>query len=174
MKELQEKKIYLDPETGELFYEGTQVFIIPRQLLMNASTEFARAFIGFFGRGMFSLYRLISHNVGKKIFETYLPPNAEGKKGEEIIHIVFRHFFESGWGQYELRKVNDSIYVVTLRNFWLGQGMKGATNKPMCALLEGLLKSLFERAFGREATVTETRCVAIGDDRDEFEVRLSG
>jgi len=37
-----------------------------------------------------------------------------------------------------------------------------------------LYLSLFERAFGKEATVTEIRCVAIGDDHDEFEVRLAG
>ena len=173
MEGLEEKKLYFNPETGELYYQGVQVFIIPRQLLMSAATEFAGAFFGFFG-GMFSLYRLISHNVGKKIFETYLPPEAESKKGEEIIELVFRHFFESGWGRYELERIDPNTYRVAVYNFWLGRGMKGATNKPMCALLEGLFASLFERAFGKEATVTETKCVAIGDDRDEFEIRLAG
>jgi predicted hydrocarbon binding protein len=49
-------------------------------------------------------------------------------------------------------------------------GLKGMDKKPVCALMEGILSSLFTRAFAHPVRVTETACVAIGDSVDHFEV----
>ena len=165
-----ERVLVLDEDTGSVKYDGMPVFIIPRELLVGAAQEMTNAFLSFTGRGMLGIYRMVSRKIGQKIFQIHLPPGAEGKTGEELIDTVFDRFVESGWGRYSLDRVGEKKYVVRVHHFWLGEALKGVDKKPLCTLMEGILTSLFSRAFGREAKVKETQCVAVGGDVDEFEV----
>ncbi len=117
------------------------------------------------------MYRMMSYKMGEKIFRIHLPPGAEGKSGDDLIDLVFMRFVESGWGNYRCAK-NTNGYEVTVNNFWLGQGLKGMDKKPVCALMEGILASLFERAFAKPIRVNEIECVAIGNTCDKFEVEF--
>ena len=165
----EQRTFILDRTTGSVEYDGLPVFIIPRELLVGSTEEFAQVFNSLLGKGMIGIYRIMSQKMGEKIFRIHLPPGAEGKTGDDLLDLVFTRFVESGWGNYAFEK-NGNGYHVTVKNFWLGQGLKGMDKKPVCALMEGILASLFHRAFEREVRVNETECVAIGDAQDRFEV----
>ncbi len=167
----EERTLTLNRESGSVQYDGLPVFIIPRELLVDSAEEFAKVFDSLLGKGMIGMYRMVSHKMGEKIFRIHLPPGAEGKTGDALIDLVFARFVESGWGSYTCIK-NPSGYQVTVNNFWLGQGLKGMDKKPVCALMEGVLSSLFTRAFDRQVRVHETECVAIGNACDKFEIIL--
>lgn len=115
------------------------------------------------------MYRMISYRMGEKIFRIHLPPGAEGKTGDDLLDLVFARFVESGWGSYTYTKTERG-YELMVRNFWLGRGLRGMDKKPVCALMEGILASLFERAFLRPIHVSETECVGNGNAFDKFEV----
>lgn len=169
---LQEQRtLTLDRESGGVEYDGLPVFIIPRELLVGSTEEFAQVFNSLLGKGMIGMYRMMSHKMGEKIFRIHLPPGAEGKSGDDLLQLVFTRFVESGWGNYSFEK-NGNGYCVTVQNFWLGQGLKGMDKKPVCALMEGILSSLFIRAFERKVQVHERQCVANGDACDRFEVNF--
>ncbi len=159
----------LDRESGSVQYDGLSVFIIPRDLLVGSAEEFAKVFDSLLGKGMIGMYRMVSHKMGERIFRIHLPPGAEGKTGAALIDLVFTRFVESGWGSYKHTE-NSGGYEVTVNNFWLGQGLKGMDKKPVCALMEGILSSLYARAFNRQVHVHETECVAIGNACDKFEI----
>jgi len=163
------RNLTLDRSSGSVEYDGLPVFIIPRELLVGSAEEFAKVFNSLLGKGMIGMYRMMSHKMGEKIFRIHLPPGADGKSGDELLDLVFARFVESGWGKYICEK-NGNGYHVTVTNFWLGQGLVGMDKKPVCALMEGILTSLFNRAFERRVRVNETECVAIGDAQDKFEI----
>jgi predicted hydrocarbon binding protein len=166
---IENRTVTLDRESGMVRYDDLPVFIIPRDLLVDSATEFAKVFNSMLGRGMIGMYRMISYRMGEKIFRIHLPPGAEGKTDEALLDMVFARFIESGWGSYTYAK-NESGYDLTVNNFWLGRGLKGMDKKPVCALMEGILASLFERAFQRPVRVNETECVALGAPCDKFQV----
>jgi len=166
---LENRSLTLDRESGLVQYDGLPVFIIPRVLLVGSAEEFAKVFDSLLGRGMIGMYRMVSHKMGEKIFQIHLPPGAEGKTGDTLLDLVFTRFVESGWGSYRYTP-HENGYQVIVQNFWLGQGLIGMDKKPVCALMEGILASLFSRAFDRQVRVTETECVAIGSGCDKFEI----
>ncbi len=169
MANLEERNVQLDRESGLVRYDAMPVFIIPRELLVDSAKEFAQVFNSLLGKGMIGMYRMISYKMGEKIFRIHLPPGAEGKKGDDLLDLVFKRFVESGWGNYTYTK-DQRGYQLTIHNFWLGQGLKGMDKKPVCALMEGILASLFERAFERPIRVNEVECVAVGSMYDKFEI----
>jgi predicted hydrocarbon binding protein len=149
------------------------VFIIPRELLINTAEEMSSSVLSFTGRGMMGIYRMVSRKMGQRIFEMHMPPEAEGKTGMALIEAVFDRFVSSGWGRYEVEKVEGDGYRVVSRYFWLSEALKGIDKKPICAMMEGILASLFSQAFDCKAEVKETSCVAIGDEADIFEIELN-
>ncbi len=165
------RTLTLDRASGSVEYDGLPVFIIPRELLVGSAEEFAKVFDSLLGKGMLGMYRMMSQKMGEKIFRIHIPPGADGKSGDALLDLVFARFVESGWGNYAYEK-NGGGYQVTVTNFWLGQGLKGMDKKPVCALMEGILTSLFARASNRAVRVSETECVAIGDECDKFEVKF--
>ncbi len=167
-----ERSMVLDDETGALQYDSMPVFVIPRELMVGAAEEMVNGLLSFTGKGMLGIYRIFSRKVGQKIFQIHLPPEAEGKSGEDMVNAVFDRFVVSGWGRYAYERTADGKYTVSVRHFWLGEALKGVDKKPLCSMMEGVLGSLFTRAFGKDAKVTETQCVALGDPIDAFEVQL--
>ncbi len=169
MGTIETRSLTLDREAGSVRYDDLPVFIIPRDLLIDSAGEFAKVFNSLLGKGMIGMYRMISYKMGEKIFRIHLPPGAEGKTEEALLDLVFTRFVESGWGSYTYTKTERG-YELTVLNFWLGRGLKGMDKKPVCALMEGILASLFERAFQRPIRVSETECIAIGGAADKFEI----
>jgi len=166
------RTLVLDSDTGALSDGDMPVFIIPRELLINTAEEMSSSVLSFTGRGMMGIYRMVSRKMGQRIFEMHMPPEAEGKTGMELIHAVFDRFVTSGWGRYEVNQTSDKSFEVVSRYFWLSEALKGIDKKPICAMMEGILVSLFSQAFGGKAEVKETGCVALGEKVDTFEVVL--
>lgn len=166
------RTLVLDAETGALSDGEMPVFIIPRELLINTAEEMSSSVMSFTGRGMLGIYRMVSKKMGQRIFELHMPPEAEGKTGMDLINAVFDRFVTSGWGRYEVTQTGEDTYHVLSRYFWLSEALKGIDKKPICALMEGILATLFSQAFDRKVDVKETSCVAIGDEVDTFEIKI--
>ncbi|NIM94212.1 MAG: hypothetical protein GTO18_10940 [Anaerolineales bacterium] len=166
------RTLVLDEDTGALYDDTMPVFIIPRELLINSAEEMSGSVLSFTGRGMLGIYRMVSRKMGQRIFELHMPPEAEGKSGMDLINTVFDRFVSSGWGRYEVSQVDGDTYRVISHYFWLSEALKGIDKKPVCALMEGIIASLFIKAYDRKVDVKETTCVAIGDELDTFEVKL--
>jgi predicted hydrocarbon binding protein len=166
------RTLVLDTDTGALSDGEMPVFIIPRELLISTAEEMSSSVLSFTGRGMMGIYRMVSRKMGQRIFEMHMPPEAEGKKGMDLINAVFDRFVTSGWGRYEVTQIDDDTHHVVSRYFWLSEALTGVDKKPICALMEGILGSLFTQAFDRKVEVREVQCVAIGDEVDIFEVKF--
>lgn len=166
------RTLVLDDETGALSDGEMPVFIIPRELLISTAEEMSSSVLSFTGRGMLGIYRMVSRKMGQRIFEMHMPPEAEGKTGMDLIEAVFDRFVTSGWGRYEVTGINENTYQVVSRYFWLSEALKGIDKKPICAMMEGILASLFSQAFECKAEAKEISCVSIGDEVDTFEIEL--
>jgi predicted hydrocarbon binding protein len=144
------------------------VLIIPRELMIYTAEEISSSLLSFARRGMMGIYRMVSRKTDQRVFYMHMPPEAVGKKGIDLINAVF----DLGWSRYQVTEVDENTHHVVSRCFWLSEALKGVDKKPICALMEGILGSLFSQAFDRKVEVNEIQCVAIGDEVDTFEVKI--
>lgn len=85
-----------------------------------------------------------------------------GRDTDALFDAVCRTAGDLGWGSWTLDRSVDAIILDVLNSPFAATQI--TADKPMCSPILGMFEALAEIVFGAPATVTETRCAAVGTD----------
>jgi predicted hydrocarbon binding protein len=98
---------------------------------------------------------------------------ADGR--DKAVDMFAKFISTRGWGDFKLSKTtgdNPKIHAV-VHNIPVGEAMRGY-GKPVDAYMAGCVAGIASLILGEGVLCRETKCVAMGDERCEFEAsRLS-
>jgi len=119
-----------------------------------------------YGTGGCAFLYIVGYRLGELSGEKY---GTERVSKEFVMEDVLA-FQAFGWGVPEVVELNLLKPRVRLRfyNLFESVGTKGRSDEPFCHFFRGYLAGLFSKFFGREVTVREIKCVAMGDAYCEF------
>ncbi|MDY6864357.1 MAG: V4R domain-containing protein [Halobacteriota archaeon] len=114
-----------------------------------------------------SISKTVDYNIGKRIGKIVAEECKKLFKNNPL-DASFEIIEYSGWGQI---KIDRSENVVKVRNSLVSRYYlkhEGASNDTIDDIMSGIISAIFEEIEGKECKVTETKCIAKGDEYCEF------
>ncbi|MGQ9479660.1 MAG: V4R domain-containing protein [Thermoproteota archaeon] len=96
-----------------------------------------------------------------------------GVDKQTALKIVLAERSAKGWCMAELEDFNSREAVVVVRELFECMLFRNGQNKPVSQFFRGYLAGLFQYVYGKEVSITETRCIAKGDDACTFTIQVS-
>lgn len=111
-------------------------------------------------------------SIGAEILNHYMKI-AKSDKIEDMVEVAKAINFTLGWGVIDNVSIDAERGQAKLRIYQsfeceLGKGR----DKPQSQFYRGAIAGIFTRLFGKDVEVKETRCIAMGDQYCEFEVKV--
>jgi predicted hydrocarbon binding protein len=110
---------------------------------------------------------------GGKFMAEYLSKRLGPRWGKgRLISEAIKIYRAGGWGNIELVKYSPEENEIVLRLYhsFECEAFKGS-EKPMSSFVKGHINGLVSGILDRELSITETRCIAVGDLYCEFKIR---
>ncbi len=101
----------------------------------------------------------------------YMRMRKQYSSREEILKAFIDLKLSENWGEIKVDVNLDSGEgkIVVYKSF---EGKYyGASSTPICHFFKGYIEGFLRELIGREITVEETKCVAMGDENCTFEIR---
>ena len=113
----------------------------------------------------FHLGRLLGESIARRLMELVEAPP------EDMARLFAQVYTAYGWGKMEVRPLflGRGIRVAVEENF---EALAyGRSLEPVCHFTRGVIAGAASAVLGRECSVEEVKCRAMGDERCEFVVR---
>ena len=114
-----------------------------------------------------SISKTVDYNIGKRIGKIVAD---ECKKlfKDDPISASFEIIEYSGWGQIKIDRSENivRVYNSLVSMYYLKH--EGASKDTIDDIMRGIISAIFEEIEGEDCKVTETKCIAKGDDYCEF------
>lgn len=113
-------------------------------------------------------------SIGHQVYNSYV--EVAGTDEPEVLIGLFKAYAKTlGWGTVEVVKTDIETGRIQLRVYEsceceIGKG----SEQPYSQIVRGMLAGFFSLVFGKDARVTETRCIAKGDPYCEYTVNMHG
>ncbi|MBM1154513.1 hypothetical protein DRN94_001390 [archaeon] len=119
-------------------------------------------------------FAIVSYNAGKKVgkdIAMWLKVKYKLEPKDMIIALEqYMRAFGMGVPEFKEVDLDTGRAVILLKDSF--ESAKRRKPRPSCNFIKGLFAGFLSELVGREITVTETRCVSIGDEYCEFKARV--
>ena len=108
---------------------------------------------------------------GKKVGKEILAPELKSKDIKDVLKDVGSFFESQGVGKFEIKEITDASITVRIKDSTTSYGM-APVGKPVCFFEAGIIAGIVEGRLGKNVVVNEVLCGGLGDDVDEFLIKL--
>jgi predicted hydrocarbon binding protein len=108
--------------------------------------------------------------AGKKLGKEVLAKEVDGKDLKSSLNGIIKLFKEYGIGLLEIKEMEKNVSVV-LKDSVSGYKLD-KIGRPVCFFECGLIAGILEAKLNKNVTVTEVLCGGLGDDVDEFLIKM--
>ncbi len=131
------------------------------------------------------LYRVLNHSLqwvsvgyasalyfaGKKLGSEILSKGVNGNDIKVLLKEVANLFKDYDIGKLEVVETSDKRNIVQLKDCATCYHME-SVGKPVCFFEAGLISGILEARLKKKVVVNETLCGGLGDEIDEFNIRI--
>jgi predicted hydrocarbon binding protein len=110
--------------------------------------------------------------AGKKLGKEIIAENIKGEDVKGILAGIGDFFKEYGIGTLTVKGVQEDKITVELQDCSTCYHME-SIGKPICFFESGIICGILEEKLKKKVIVKETLCGGLGDEVDEFSIRLS-
>jgi len=110
--------------------------------------------------------------AGKKLGTNILAKELKGSDIKSILQSLGVLIKDLGIGNFEIVSVGDKKSVARINDSMTAYGMK-PVGKAVCYFESGLIAGVLEGKLGKKVTVNETLCGGLGDQTEEFLIRIA-
>lgn len=93
-------------------------------------------------------------------------------KTEEILKDAINHLSITGWGKFNIAEGDIKSGRIIVEALSVIAANYGKTNHPVCIIEEGILEGILEEITSLSWTCIEKECIAKGDKKCKFELKL--
>jgi predicted hydrocarbon binding protein len=162
-------KIWIDKNKGEVYFNGSSIFIWRRDFSGRIQREYERI-IGPATRVIFSeATRKSMRPIFFRMADRY--KDVRHKSVSRLAMKMLEELPRYGYGIPEVIFIDEKrgAAKVRIHNCFNKLGYENVS-RPVCYRMEGILAGLFEVAFKRKAVCRETKCAAMDHSCCEFEI----
>jgi len=109
--------------------------------------------------------------AGKKLGKEIISQEVKGNDVKKILQEIGKFFQKYGVGKLEIKEIKESDAVVRLKEGSTSYHME-PIGKPVCFFESGLIAGVLEGKLKKKVAVNETMCGGLGDEEDEFKIRI--
>jgi predicted hydrocarbon binding protein len=160
-------------ETGEETSSPSDLLRHGKAFIMRDVTfaDFKKGLERVFGPGAQTVFYYIGVECGRRSCRRLTTAYGRNVSADRLLEALAGLKEEEGWGSV---RINVNIPeggrgTIHVERSFEARGY-GKSEKPVCFFLKGFFEGFLGEAFGREVRVTETGCLAKGDERCTFQV----
>ena len=109
--------------------------------------------------------------AGKRLGKEILSDETEGGDIKKILNGLGNLFEKYGMGKMEIKNIEEKSIIIRLKECSTCYKME-SVGKPVCFFESGLIAGIIEAKTNKKVIVNETVCGGLGDEEDEFLVRI--
>ena len=110
--------------------------------------------------------------AGKKLGKDIISKQIKGSDIKSVLKEIQDLFKDQGIGKLEIVELGDKKIVLQLKECSTCYHMT-EIGKPICYFESGLISGIIEGAATKKNQVSETMCGGLGDEFDEFQIKMS-